>query len=478
MPPFLANLVYAGGIAALFYLDRDNSIRTSKALWLPVAYLWILGSRSLSAWLGVTPTGTNVQLEGSPIDAAFYTILFIGAASVLVLRRPRIIALLNANFPILIYFAFCLFSVIWSAYPGVAFKRWFKAVGDVVMILIVVTDEQPVAALRRLLSRLGFVLLPLSLLFIKYYPNLGRYYGAWNGEQINIGVTQDKNVLGVIAFVLSLGAVWRFLALYADKNLPDRRRHLLAPGTLLVIGVWLLMLANSATSLVSFVLGAGLMLATRRPFVIRNPAAVHVLVLLLAVAAGLVLALGGGASAAAALGRNSTLTGRTDIWAAVIPMAANPLIGAGFESFWLNPLVHQRLDALIPNLPLNEAHDGYLEVYLNLGWVGVLLIVLLLTDAYRRAVKAFRHEPAFGSLLLAYVLTAATYNITEAGFRLLSITWIFLLLSVAEANVILARVSVGTSQTEGPSDRSRDLPARNVQTAARRLTNYDWKGLR
>jgi len=203
-----------------------------------------------------------------------------------------------------------------------------------------------------------------------------------------------------------------------------------------------------------------------------------VLVLLLAVAAGLVLALGGGASAAAALGRNSTLTGRTDIWAAVIPMAANPLIGAGFESFWLNPLVHQRLDALIPNLPLNEAHDGYLEVYLNLGWVGVLLIVLLLTDAYRRAVKAFRHEPAFGSLLLAYVLTAATYNITEAGFRLLSITWIFLLLSVAEANVILARVSVGTSQTEGPSDRSRDLPARNVQTAARRLTNYDWKGLR
>ena len=41
------------------------------------------------------------------------------------------------------------------------------------MILIVVTDEQPVAALPPF-SRPGFILLPLSLLFIKYYPNLGR----------------------------------------------------------------------------------------------------------------------------------------------------------------------------------------------------------------------------------------------------------------------------------------------------------------
>ena len=96
---------------------------------------------------------------------------------------------------------------------------------------------------------------------------------------MNYGVTLNKNLLGVITFVLSLGAVWRVLALFrADEMPPDRRRHLLAQGTLLVLGVWLLMTANSATSIVCFVLGAGLMLATSLRFVRRNPAAVHVLV--------------------------------------------------------------------------------------------------------------------------------------------------------------------------------------------------------
>jgi exopolysaccharide production protein ExoQ len=465
MNPSLASLVYACGIAGLFYLDRDKSILTSKALWLPVVYIWILGSRPLSLWLGVTtPDGTNNQLDGSPVDAAFFGILLIAALCVLVHRGRRTITFLNANLPILIYFLFCLFSIIWSDFPGVAFKRWIKATGDVLMIVVVLTDEQPVAALRRLFSRTGFILMPLSLLFIKYYPSLGRTYDQWTGAQMNTGVTLNKNILGVITFVLLLGAVWRLLMLlWRDEMPPHRGRHLLAQGTLLVLGVSLLITSNSVTSLVCFVLGVGLMLTTRLRFMRRNPAGVHVLVLSLAVSASLVVLLGGGASAVQALGRNPTLTGRTDIWAAVIPMAPNPLVGAGFESFWLNPRVAERLEVLIPGLPLNEAHDGYIEVYLNLGWVGLSLIGLILIDGYRRAVKTFRRDPAIGSLLLAYILTETIYNITEAGFRMLHPIWIFFLLAVIEASSIAAGAGVGASQPLGPSpDRAPELPARKA----------------
>ena len=205
------------------------------------------------------------------------------------------------------------------------------------------------------------------------------------------------------------------------------------------------------------------MLTTRLRFMKRNPAGVHVLVLSLAVSASLVVLLGGGAGAVQALGRNPTLTGRTDIWAAVIPMAPNPLVGAGFESFWLNPRVAERLAVLIPGLPLNEAHDGYIEVYLNLGWVGLSLIGLILIDGYRRAVKTFRRDPAIGSLLLAYIFTETIYNITEAGFRMLHPIWIFFLLAVIEASSIAAGIGVGASQPLGPSpDRAPELPARNA----------------
>jgi exopolysaccharide production protein ExoQ len=465
MSPSLATIVYVAGIVGLFFLNRDKSLRTSKALWLPVVYLWALGSRPVSVWLGQGDSGTSdVQLDGSPLDRAFFLILLIAATWVLVHRGRRVFTLLNTNWPILIYFLFCLSSILWSDFPGVAFKRWTKAILDVLMILIVITDEEPLAALSRLYSRTGFILIPLSVLFIKYYPDVGRGYDPWTGTQYNNGLTLNKNTLGVITCVLLLGAVWRFLALLRSDEIPRHRgRCLLAQGALLALGIPLLLTADSATSSVCFVVGTGLMLAMSLRFTGRNAAAVHALILLVAVAAGLVIFLGGGASAARALGRNPTLTGRTDIWAAVIPMAPNPLVGAGFESFWLSPSVQERLWHVFPGLPLNEAHNGYIEVYLELGWVGLALIGLIFISGYRRSVMAFRRAPGFGGLLITYILVAMVYSVTEAGFRMLNPIWIFFLLGVIWASTIAAGVSVGTSKPLRPSaDRVPEVPARNA----------------
>jgi O-antigen ligase len=359
---------------------------------------------------------------------------------------------------ILIYFVYCLVSILWSDFPGVAFKRWTKAIGDLLMILIVITDERPVAALRRLFSRTGFILIPVSLLFIKYYPSLGRGYDIWSGAASNNGVTLNKNMLGVITFVLLLGASWRVLSLLRSEPMPSHRgRQLLAQGALLILGIYLLMVTDSATSSVCFALGTGLLLATSLRFMRRNAAAVHVLFLAVVVIVSSLMLFGGTASIAHTLGRNSTLTGRTDIWAVVIPMAPNPLVGAGFESFWLNPHVTARLWELFPNLPINEAHNGYIEVYLELGWVGLGLVGLMLLDGYRRSVNAFRREPILGGLLIAYVSCAMIYSLTEAGFRMMDPIWIFFLLTVIEASSIA--VGVEASQAlEVSANRAPGLP--------------------
>ncbi len=65
------------------------------------------------------------------------------------------------------------------------------------MVLIVITDPRPFAAFKRLISRVGFVLLPTSLLLIKYFEDLGRGYSPI-GETENTGVTTNKNILGVV----------------------------------------------------------------------------------------------------------------------------------------------------------------------------------------------------------------------------------------------------------------------------------------
>src|ERR1035437_3510363 len=135
----IATIVYVVGILGLFLLDRDRKARTSKALWIPVAWLLIIGSRPVSQWLQVGPTIDSLDrnIEGSPIDAAVFSILLAAGCVVLVRRRRKVGTILHANLPILLFFSYCALSTLWSDYTFVAFKRWIKAVGDVVMVLVI-----------------------------------------------------------------------------------------------------------------------------------------------------------------------------------------------------------------------------------------------------------------------------------------------------------------------------------------------------
>jgi exopolysaccharide production protein ExoQ len=440
MSQSIALFAFIVGIAGLFFLDRDKSARTSKALWLPVIWLGTgSGSRPVSDWLGMgQPMESAGQLPASnSLDQLVAGTLMLLGVVALIRRRRDVTGLLKGSWPIVLYFSFGLVSLLWSDFPGWGFKRWVRGLGDLVMVLIVVTDAQPTAALRRLFSRVGFILLPVSVLFIKYYPYLGRGFSEWGDGVVNTGVTTNKNSLGALVFVITLGTVWQVLSLLRDREQPNRTRRLLAQCTLLTFGIDLLFAAHSATSGASFALGAALMVVSTRPLIRGRPGAVHALVLTILLAGGLTELLGGRAAAAKAMGRNPDLTGRTEIWKIVIPMVPNPIFGAGFETFWVGPRYYTANTRLGGFSMFNEAHNGYIEVYLNLGWLGVGLIALILGQGYHRAISAFRRDRALGALLVAYVVTAVPYSIGEAGFRILCMPWFFLLLSVVAASRVI-----------------------------------------
>lgn len=432
----LAILICSIGIAGLFVLDRDKSVRNSKALWLPVIWLGIAGSRPVSAWLGMgggSPNALAATLDGNPLDAAVFGALLALGVMVLLRRWKKTSVCLAVSGPIIVYFLYCLISVTWSPFHDPAFKRWIKAVGDLVMVLIIVTDDQPVAALRRLYSRVGFILLPLSVVLIRY-TDMGRGFDP-DGNPMNTGVTTNKNSLGLIVFVVSLGVLWNVRSLLIHKDEPNRGRRLVAQCTLLAFGLALLEMAHCATCISCFILGSGLILVTSLRAIRSRPARVHALFLLIILAGGVTLLSGGEADIAHALGRKSNLSGRTEIWQAVLASAGNPVIGAGFESFWNANVgkVARRLQNFWDIKNLVSAHNGYIEVYLDLGWIGVCLVALILISGYRRACMAFERDPELGSLFLAYIATAAIYSITEAGFRMLTPMWIFLLFAVVSA---------------------------------------------
>ncbi|HEY3707150.1 MAG TPA: O-antigen ligase family protein [Terracidiphilus sp.] len=427
---YIATAITVAFIYWLFRMDRHEEKRVSWALWIPIIWFGIICSRPVSFWLQPDRGSDfmNRYTESSPIDAAAYGALILAGLWVLNRRAPRVKQFLQVNLPVILFFFYCALSLMWSDDPMVGFKRWFKAAGEMVMVLLIVTDPDPEYAISRLYTRIGFVLLPMSVLFIYAYPELGTTYDPTEHVTMYTGVTTFKNLLGVTCMACGLGALWSFIGAHQDRRMANRARHLIAQGIALVLAVALVIRADSMTSFSSLMLAGGVMAASWLIWVQRRPPALVGAVLAAIGAAGFALFLSSGAGILEELGRNPTLTGRTMIWKAVLAQPINPLIGAGFESFWMG----NRMESVwsMSQRGIQQAHDGYLELYLNLGWLGVALLGTLIVTGYFNGVSLFRRDPQAGRLRVTLLTAAVVYAFTEAGFRMLSPDWFGFLLAI------------------------------------------------
>jgi O-antigen ligase len=109
----------------------------------------------------------------------------------------------------------------------------------------------------------------------------------------------------------------------------------------------------------------------------------------------------------------------------------NPLIGTGFDSFWLGSRIQGVADK-IGYSGITEAHNGYLEIYINVGWIGVVLLVWMILRGYSRASAVLRVDPYAGRFQLAFIVAAVMYNLSEAGFRNVNVMWVAFLIAIGE----------------------------------------------
>lgn len=431
MNRLIATAACAVGILILFRLDRKHTSRTSIALLIPMAWLLIAGSRNVNEWYQMSGPVDAVDryIEGNPLDRNVLSLLMLGGLVTLAHRRQRAAALLKANLPIVAYFLYCGVSVLWSDYPLVGGKRWLRSLGDLIMVLVILTDANWSTAVKKALTGVAFLLLPISILFIRFYPDLGRAYGV-DGSLYWTGVATGKNSLGMICLIFGLACLWGFLEAYRAKEDRYRKRRLVAQGIVITIALYLLWISDSKTSLSCFALVGALMTLTSFTSWAQRPAVLRLAIVGMVACCFSVLFLGVSSGALEAIGRNSTLTGRTDVWKLVLRFAENPLLGAGYESFWMG----KRLEEITRiNGGINQAHNGYIEVYLNLGWVGVSLLAVLLFTGYRKVVSGFRRDPEVCRIMLAYFLVAIVYNFTEGAFKMMSPVWILFLLGTMAA---------------------------------------------
>ncbi len=451
-------------LSGLFFIEMKSEARYSKALWIPTIWMLLVCSRPLSEW---THFDRNANIagrftDGSPLEASVYGILI--AAGLLVLnRRPyKVASLFRLNTPLFLFICFCAISVLWSDYPFVGFKRWIKGAGTLVMVLIVLSDSDPVTAIRRFFSRIAFLLLPLSVLLIACFPDLGTMYDSDARRTFYVGVTTQKNELGLISLICGLGSLWALIGAYENREMKYRMRHMIGHGVIVVTAFWLIKTCDSMTSFSCLVISGGVMVMTGRAWVRRRAGNAGTIVwgaIGIAIFAALLDSSG---VLLHLLGRNATLTGRTDVWKAVLAMHTNPLLGAGYESFWMG----NRLEdvwRMVGFKNFAEAHNGYLEIYITLGWLGLTMLGILVASGFRNALASLRMDPIAGRLKLAIFTATLIFNLSEAGFKMMGPVWVVFLIAITDVGRLTQQETVHRPLEKAALTMSRQTQVRVLQ---------------
>jgi O-antigen ligase len=411
-----------------------------------------MGSRQPAQWLRLRDTSLDAAYQdGHLLDRIVY-LVFIGLAIAILMKRSvNVQDVLARNLALSLLLVYTLASVLWSDFPFIALKRWVRDLGHYLMVLVVLSDPRPAEAIQTVLRRLFYFLITLSIVFIKYYPDLGRSYSSWTGTALYQGVTTSKNTLGVLCLLSAIFFLWDTIGRWPARK--ERRTKKIIAVNIAFLGMtfWLLRLANSATSTACLMIACAIILYSQTRSMRRNP---RHLKILLPTAVGILLflefAFEISTAVITALGRDTSLTGRTGLWTDLLGFAANPLLGEGYESFWLGA----RLEAIWQLHPFrpNQAHNGYLEIYLNLGIVGLCLLAAVMIQSCRRIYQRLATMPHFASLALAVWTVLLIASVTEAIFKFVLPWSAFLMLTIAP--VTLGRQVVTAQRLTHRSSRA------------------------
>ncbi len=413
MPPLLALFLCTVFVLYLLRLDRRESADAPPSHWLPTLFMLYASSKPLADWFG--KGGVSIE-SGSSLDRNFLIVLIALALWALARRGCDWRGLLGRQPWLVALLGYMLVSTIWSDIPFISLKRWMREFLAVLVALLIASESDPRHALATILKRVTYILIPYSLMLIKYFPVLGVEHGRWSGKQMWIGVTQQKNALGWLCLVSAFFIIWTLVGRWRGMERPVSKAKTRADLFVLALSLWLLKGpedAYSATSVAVLAAGLGMFgilswLHGRGVFPGAFPVAFAIVLL---IAWGIATPILGGSSFATfstAIGRDSTLTGRTEIWEGLLPLAyKHPILGCGFGGFWTSEMaeIHQE----------NSAHNGYLDAQLQLGFAGLFLIAGYLIASGFQARRLLALDFAFGSFWLCCLAMMLLHNITESS---------------------------------------------------------------
>lgn len=437
MPRQLILLACYGFIVWLIRKDMAWRSIGSRALLIPGIWIAVQGSRPVSYWLG------GGGGESGLVNTIWFAAFLLISVTLLMKRQINWGAIFRSNKALFLMYGYLLCSITWSESPGDSLKRLVKDFECVPVALVFLSGRNAPHAIRAIYVRVAYILFPLSVVFIKYFPEIGRSFSR-AGEAMFGGVTTQKNSLGETIFVFSLFVVWDLVLLLGGEKRPGRTAQVWIRIGILVMGLWLLEMCDSQTSFLCLLIGAGIYWGCGRLLKMAHGKRWLMTILIgMIVTIALDKTLNLSDTIIRALGRDPSLTGRTDIWRLVLEQQDSPWLGNGYFIFWDSQAGMAVIESF---MQINSAHNGFLEMYLDGGLLGATLLVMFLIVTGKRVIdRTFAGHP-LGRMGLVFWLLAILYNFSESSFLRLDVLWFTLLLLAIECGTQLAPARIVSPQ--------------------------------
>ncbi|WP_426958447.1 O-antigen ligase family protein [Muricoccus radiodurans] len=379
---------------------------------LQVGYVMLGIFNYSSASFDISGT-TDVEIGAvNPLSTMVQFALLLGGLLFVARQPARCLAAAARGWPLILMLVVIAASALWSEVPAATLRRSVSGLALVLYVLSVAASYSLDRFMRLVLLTLvltaaaGWVLAVLR-------PSAGFDVGDYSNAVR--GLYYQKNAQGMAllgaALALSYLVLRRGAWLWTD---------MLLVGFILVA----LVLSRSTTSFLLTNLTFGVTLALlwferggrwrAAAVVLGVAAALAALPLLTTVSVSDLLEI---------LGKDASLTGRTYIWDEIrVAISRRPLLGYGYSAFWVSDTYRVLAIQRTVNWKVPNAHSGYLDVMLQLGWLGMALLLTMVSVTLVRVLRALRGPRRVLALwMLNFLAVQATLSNNESTLLLLDL---------------------------------------------------------
>ncbi|MCC0177342.1 O-antigen ligase family protein [Waterburya agarophytonicola K14] len=348
--------------------------------------------------------GVDIRALDLSINAKISILIYILTFCLLAIRWKRVLGTISSNKSLWILLGIVCFSYFWSINPPQTMRFAIYAIGTTGFGLYLATRYTLSEQLNLLAWTYGLLLI-LSILFAVGIPKYGLMEGVHDGAFR--GVFTHKNQFG--AFMAPGGVIFLLNAFRGGK-------YSWVSWGLLVLSCATMVWSRSTTALGTFFVML-LLCMIYRIFRWRYEVMISAILAVTIISfAGLILLFGLGSDSLLDLvGKDVTLSGRTDIWQYVWDqIQLRPWFGYGLAAFWNGYDGPSGYVQLAMRIAVIYAHNGFLDIWLSLGFLGLFVFVIGFLNTIVQSLALLRKtntpEGFWPLLFLTYILLS---NLTE-----------------------------------------------------------------